>query len=278
MLRDEIFSKWDAIQKELRGGYRKQATQAYERLLKLDPELLQSERGTISAAEFVRRYLARVESVIPDRETVRQSFAYETALSYIPLPSLLAEDLAHKEQVDADREKIEYKKVLTREKASLEMRKVQEQQRLLDQMNRDVVREAQVQKERLVNDFLVDVEAQLLSSMYDGLANVLDSMDKNGGLLVGKAAEQIRGTLQLAETLNFTGNAEVKQQIEQIRNVMEVPAKERNAAQVQALLTRITDSQRKAMKEMGYTPRARRNVGVVEDVEVMDVGRRGRRL
>jgi len=43
--------------------------------------------------------MSRIVALIPGRERIRESFAYEVDLSYVPLPSLLAEDLAEAERM-----------------------------------------------------------------------------------------------------------------------------------------------------------------------------------
>ena len=47
---------------------------------------------------FVERFTEKIKRLIPTRQQIHDSFAWEREYTYIPLPSLLAEDVAEAER------------------------------------------------------------------------------------------------------------------------------------------------------------------------------------
>jgi len=96
--RDEIAERYDEIVAELTAAYRGAARAAFRRARALAEEEITREM-LIDEAFFVDRFLRRIRALIPSAEEIQRSFDLEEEYTYIPLPSLLAEDAAEKERI-----------------------------------------------------------------------------------------------------------------------------------------------------------------------------------
>lgn len=143
---------------------REAARQAYGRLSKLKPGF-KSSNDFIEEEEFVDKFLDSITALIPSKERLSASFVFDINVSYIPLPSLLEKDLADAERIraegkreaariEAQEERLRAQRQLERLKEqgalSLEEAALRERERKLDEMNRDVLEQARLQKEELV--------------------------------------------------------------------------------------------------------------------------------
>ena len=279
-VRDEIYLDFDKILKELREVYRAQGVKAYARLRNLRPSLLRLRTGrTLTEAEFVSRFVNRVVEAIPDRQTIHDSFAYETELSYIPLPSLLEQDLLERERIAAQRRAEEEEERLREMELSAAQRALRERERMLQRMNEDVVREARAQQEQLAQEFLRGADAQMHAAICETLTNAVESIEKNDGRLVGKVAEQLRNMVDYAAAMNFTGNEIIAGQIAEVRALMEQP--KRDAKQVEQLLRRLAAANKQQLRDMEAPARSKRSdlfavLGTDADDEVPQLRANGR--
>lgn len=276
-VRDQINREWDSIMTQLIDAYAVAARTAYRRLSRLNPKSLligptgipsgHSTRMTEDA--FVDAFMARIQNAIPTREQVYESFGYETELSFIPLPSMLEEDLAKKEQIERERE-------LERAQERVALEAIGDRERMLRRMNEDVVREARQRKQELVEGFMRDLETQSLGAIYDGFVNVLESIQKNEGRLVGRAADQVRNTIESWRAMNLTQNQEVEAQIRRIAGLMSKPSDKRTPQEVRDLLREVATSARANLITLGATPRSARSVGISDKIPTLEL-RRARR-
>ena len=85
-LRDEIVRNDETIRSNMRAAYRAAGLVAYQRLRALMPD---NDFGDSEA--FAETFAARILANVPPIQEISASFRFEISLSYIPLPSLLAE-------------------------------------------------------------------------------------------------------------------------------------------------------------------------------------------
>jgi len=107
------------------------ARAAYRRLNALDPQAMtkavEYTAGEYAAEDdFVDAFMSRIVALIPGRDRIRDSFAFEVELRYVPLPSLLAQDLAEKERIEAQREMERLEEEMKRDSLWREVRLEQE--------------------------------------------------------------------------------------------------------------------------------------------------------
>jgi hypothetical protein len=250
-IRDEIYANYAAIVEEVLAEYRAISRDNYARLCRQDKTFRAAHP---SKDAYVAEALLAIRSLIPPAEQVRDSFYFTVELTYIPLPALLAGDLAA-------------------------AARVREENQAAATLRREIYETALRQKEALITTFMRDAVAKIQRLLYDVSTDVLASV-RNNGRLVGKSAEQLRGFVgQLEQYLVFTPNDDVEQILEQVRAVLELPAgEERQQAipQLEQQLAAIATLSRDILLGLGDNPRSIRDLGIPDrpDVELVRAARR----
>ena len=108
--RNELRDSYSDIVAQLTDAYRGAARAAFRRAKALDPGVgqpmtrLEAQRHLLDEDQFVNLFVRRITRQIPTENQIYDSFGWEEELTYIPLPSLLAEDAAEKDRIQAERE------------------------------------------------------------------------------------------------------------------------------------------------------------------------------
>ncbi len=262
----EIVERYPELVEQVLAGYRAGARGAYERLLAL------GATPDVGPREFAERFVDRISALIPSRQEVEASFYYDTALSYIPLPSVLEQDLAERDEIRRRRE-VEEERYQRERDRDWALRKVEnqalaERERQLAEMNRDILANFRRQKEEQVDGFLRNLVAQLRGTVYEVVVSALESIQRNDGRLVGKAAESLRNLIATVQKLNFYGDRELSAKIEQIQGLLGPAPEERSVEAIQQGLQELGLLCRAALIDLGERPRSGRDVGIADVVPV----------
>lgn len=248
-IRDQIVRDYDQNKADLMLAYRKAARLAYRRMQALSPERMTlAER--LNEDTFVNRFIGKLSSLIPSPNRIYASFNYEADLSFIPLPSLLAADLAEAEiaqdRAYADRQ-------ATQAKLDGERKAAYEQ----SMMTRDVINKAAQQKEELISGFLYDILGQLRTLVYQASTDVLSSIKKNG-TLQPRSIVQLRNLIDQVNNLNFFGDSEIDKMIARLRLIIDQSpdARKTNLENIEANLRDIATITRGTLLAIGETPRS----------------------
>ena len=262
-VRDRLIENYETIVANLMEKYQEAAYIAFYRR-----RLLQTEHAAgctpLTEAQFVEAFMGRIRALIPTREEICASFLYDVELSYIPLPSLLAQDEAAADRIRLDRLK-----------DRTELDAEEERQRLVTAMHRDVLDAARRQKQALITGFLKDIVAQLRALIYDAVTQIGDAVQRNG-YLHPRSVVQLNTLIQRVEALNFFGDPDAEAMIEELRRIAETPAESRSAADIQDQLRQIAIVTRQSLLALGEQPRTARELGVA-DVPTVDSVRQARR-
>lgn len=278
-VRDEIIDNYERVMEDLIDGYAVTARAAYRRLNALDPEAMTNGEYH-EEDEFVDAFMSRIVSLIPGRDHIRDSFAYEVDLSYVPLPSLLAEDLAERERIQAEREMERLEEEMQRDSLwrniRLEEEAARERQRMLEAMNHDVVEKARQQKEELIDDFLADLVRQLRGLVYEATTDVLAKVQEKGRLHP-RSVVQLKNLIDQVGNLNFFGDDDIDRMIAQVRLELDKAPPDRNIQEIQARLQDIAVVTRATLIDLGEQPRSARSLGVADapTPEMVRTARRG---
>jgi len=163
--------------------YAKAARVAYRRRMSLDGRALR--KADVTEPAFVQSFVSAIAALIPSRERIYESWGFDFSLSYVPLPSLLSEDKAEAERINAQRELERAQEQAKQDKVWLELSieegTARKRQQMLEAMNRDVVEAARKQKEQLVDGFLGGLVKQLRSLVYEAATDVLQPSRKTTG-------------------------------------------------------------------------------------------------
>jgi len=153
--KEYVLSHYDEIMKQVLSAYRTLSEDAWmqtafgslvvrdnhdnlsEALFQGLYEHLESGKGK---EEFIQAYIVYIQSEMPTREEVADAFEYETELGYIPLPSLLAQDMDEADHVVRSRTlrdaKLKAEMDTIEAQRRVELDAIQEQQRLEEAKNR----------------------------------------------------------------------------------------------------------------------------------------------
>lgn len=199
--------------------------------------------------DFILNYLRRIRAAMPTSDTIAGKFVYNVDLSYIPLPSLLARDVQKADTVYQERaiQNAEYQTAMRKQKAEQEkaeaevwaVRRAEQEKRDLEmqleraktqtelnrlraqqQMERDIVEQARIQKEKLVREFFEGVVGEVNTAIFEVCDGAAQSIERNNGRLTGSVAMQLRNLITRLEAMNFSGDIQIEQQLNRLRAVL----------------------------------------------------------
>lgn len=257
-VRDQIVAFYDDIIAGQLDEYAEAARVAYKRRNRLQPGQDLDYRY-LPQDKFVEDYMARLRLLIPTKDQIAASFAYEIELAYIPLPSLLAADTERAAEIavtgEAERRKL----------AALEA------------MNREVIEQAKAQKELLVDGFLADITRQLRAMIYDAVTAVSDATAKNG-YLHPRSMVQLQNLVEQVGRLNFIGDRDADAMVERLRSLTSKASADRDPAEIQQALRDVQIVTRASLAALGDGPRSNRSTALPEAVPTEELTRARRAL
>ena len=237
-LRGKIYNDYDEWVTRIIRKYQGLFASAYDQLETL------GSAPRMSRSSWIAQMVSAIEKLIPDRQTIYDSMAFEVELSYIPLPSLLAQDEVEARRIRTDG-------VMDEQRRSL-----------MEQMNQDVVASARQQKEGLVNDFMQNVVTTLRNMVFDTCDDVLTSIKKNGKIQP-RSALQIKNLVTQIENLNFYDDQQVTRMVETIKaQLTAYNGTEKSLDSIKSKLTDIAIIARGELASLGSAPRACRTIGL----------------
>jgi len=264
-LRDEIDRDYDSIVKAHLLDYAKAARVAYRRRMLLDGRALR--KSNVTEETFVKTFVSAIAALIPSRARIVESWGFDASLSYVPLPSLLADDKAEAERITAQRDKERTQEQAEQDKVWLEMETTRaasrKRQDMLEAMNRDVAEAARKQKQELVDGFLGGLVKQLRGLVYDAATDVLQTIQKNDRLHP-RSIVQLRGLIEQVKQLNFFDDSDVSRMIGQVQQALDRSPDDRDVREIEASLRDIATVTRATLVGLGEQPRGARALGVAD--------------
>lgn len=257
-IRDQIVVFYDEIIAGQLDEYAEAARVAFKRRNRLQPGQDLDYRY-LPQDRFVEDYMARLRLLIPTKEQIAASFAYEVELAYIPLPSLLAADTERAAEIAVSSE-VERRKLAA-----------------LEAMNREVIEQAKAQKELLVDGFLADITRQLRAMIYDAVTAVSDATAKNG-YLHPRSMVQLQNLVEQVGRLNFIGDRDADAMVERLRSLTSKASADRDPAEIQQALRDVQIVTRASLAALGDGPRSNRSAALPEAVPTEELTRARRAL
>ncbi|MDP2779769.1 hypothetical protein [Devosia sp.] len=262
--RDELVANFPDIRRAVIGAYRKQAHAAYDRLCKLDAQ------PKLSEAHFVEQFVDEIARLMRSAQEIYDSITFETKLSYIPLPSQTAADLAEADRIRGERDKQWAADHI--EDAALAARR-----RAMDAMTADLLASFQREKREQIDTFISGVLAQLRQQVYDVALDALASIQRNDGKLIGKSAEQLRNMIATVGKLNFAGDADLDRQLRSLALQLGPCEGPRDATGVGRALQALGTGCRAVLLDLGEEPKRSGRALGIDDSVPLEVVRRQRR-
>lgn len=264
-LRDEIDRDYAQIVKAHLLDYAKAARAAYRRRMALDGKALL--KSNITEDAFVKSFVNAISALIPTRERIYEAWAFDFSLSYVPLPSMLAEDNAEAERINAQSDLDRAKEQAEQDKLwldlDIEKGATRKREQMLESMNRDVVEAARKQKEQLVDGFLGGLVKQLRSMVYEATTDVLQTIQKNDRLHP-RSVVQLRGLIDQVGQLNFYNDSEINQMVDHVKYALNKAPKDRDVKAIEGNLRDIATVTRATLVGLGESPRGARSLGVAD--------------
>ncbi len=295
----DIAENLDRIKREHLENCSVAARDAYQRLSKLTPRFKRSAKY-LDEDQFVEIFLKNISNLVPSQEYVGASFSFDIDVSYIPLPSLVARDMADAKriqaeteaektvilaegrvkaaEVDAERERIWAQRKLEQlheeQALSVEEAAIRDREKKLAQMNRDVIEQARKQKEEMVGSFMMDLLVQLRGLVYETTTDVLGSL--TGNKQVNKrSVGQLKNLIEQIDRLNYFGDTEIDQMIMAVKAQFTNLVEDVSPEDIQKCLQDIAILTRSSLLDLGETPRSARGLGI-PDVPSVTLVRRSR--
>jgi len=245
-MRDEIIAKHADLVEQVLLDYRTVASDTYKRITEVRPDAVQYSEG-----EFVAAYCERIISLIPDKARIEETFKFDVELMDA-LKSL--EDMA--EEQGGIQGELEAAQVSTQAQA-LEWQR--------QQMQRDVLDQAQAKKRTVIDTFLTTIVTQLRSLTYDAVTDVLASLERRGdGKFPPRSLTQLKNLIEQITQLNFYGDQEIERCMAQIQGLLNQSPMKRNRSlvEIRAKLRDIALVARATLLELEVTPRTAREMDI----------------
>jgi hypothetical protein len=264
-LRDEIDRDYDQIVRAHLLDCAKMAKAAYRHTMALDGRTLR--KSNITEEQYARTYVSAIAALIPARERIYEAWSFDVSLSYVPLPSLLADDQAEAERINAQRKLEKAQEQAEQDKVWLELSATEaasrKRQQMLEAMNRDVVEAARKQKEQLVDGFIGGLVKQIRGLVYEAATDVLQSIQKNDRLHP-RSVVQLRGLIDQVGQLNFYNDGEIGRMITQVQQALDKAPADRDVREIETSLRDIATVTRSTLVGLGEQPRGARSLGVAD--------------
>lgn len=262
--RNGLRDAYSDIIAQLTDAYRGAARAAFRRAKALDPRSM-TRQDLLDETLFVTTFVRRITAQIPTESQIFDSFGWEEEYTYIPLPSLLAEDAAEKERIQAERALQRQREELTRNDLwrTIEIQNEADRARrdALARMNDQVTAEARKKKQEMIDTFLADLVKQLRTTIYEATTDILATMQRNDGKLHPRSVVQLRNLITQVGQMNFFGDTETTRMIDQVRAVFDKRPETRNVEDLRTALRDVAIITRASLLDLGEQPRASRLVG-----------------
>lgn len=242
-LRNEILDNYRNIVQQVIAEYEIIARDTYGRIRSVNP-------ATLSESEeaFIVNYCNRIVSLIPEKERIKDSFAFEAKL--IDGMKRMSEAMAE----DAEQPEGGMQLSPSQIRGESEERTWQR-----EQMRRDLLRQAQEQKKTIVDGFLSTVVAQLRVLVYDVMTDVLSSMQKRGDdKFPPRSLVQLKNLVAQIAQLNFYGDEDIARMTTQIQAILDQSpaARQRSITDVREKLRSIATVARSTLLDLDIEPRS----------------------
>lgn len=239
---DDLEKEYYALQEDLLTNYEKAKNEAVSYHLRTSNLVYQIYETTAKQylppedradrATFRANIRERMLKLFPSRKKIEDSFFFEVEEAYSNLPSLMKEE----EFPLADME-------ITPEMLEDEMWQIQ-RQKMLQQMNRRVVADAQKVRQQKIDEFLDGVLGAARQIIYEKCLVILGAIQQKG-TVSGRATDSIGSMIKAISELNFYGDRELKQVMDSMEALIQGYSTTKDkrtvsVAQIQQVLQNIT--------------------------------------
>ena len=196
-LRDQILRDYKQIVTQVMREYVKAARYTFNILHRIKADEVLSAELDLKKRTYVALVAKSVRENMPTPEEISASFRFEVLKTYIDLPELAQKALPM--IAEESPEVREYE---------LQEQSMRERERMLREMNEDVLKAAREQKEELIDSFLGTLVTQTRALIYDASLNVAAAIKSGAGLRPG-IITQLKTLVEQVASLKFYDDRDV---------------------------------------------------------------------
>lgn len=215
----ELYENWDDRINDVMEEYAKMAQQSFERLTKLSVDKL-SQSGVETLEAYKSQFLGKTLSAIPDAQNFLDMYRCSIDLSYLPLPSMLAEEFA-KGRAILDQAELLSAEAQERKLASIDRAAI------IAKMHKDVQEQEMRRVRKTVDDVVQAVVAQARERVVEVVSSAIESVKTNGGKVVTPVLSSINSLLEQASGIfqALGDDDELERMLAPLRSAMAKPDK-----------------------------------------------------
>ncbi|GHO51403.1 hypothetical protein KSX_95660 [Ktedonospora formicarum] len=246
-VRDDLLRDYPAIRKQILTDYVLAARQSYRILHQLHPDAL-TERERLREIFYLAGVRHKIRQMLPSAEDIMNTFEFTVSPTYIDLPLLAGAEMEAMPGAEAPLDKVTIEGITPQEQRELRWLQAgtKERQRMMREMNEDVVRRAREQKEQQIDLFFTTIISQLRGLLYDATTNVLASL-KTRERLQPRAVVQLKNLVEHLQQLNFYGDRDVEIAMRLIKDLVDRPREKRDLALIDQRLRQIATVMRSTL-------------------------------
>lgn len=239
-IRDNFADNYDRIIEHVRKDYRVLAGQLY----------MQSHPAAKRPApSFVNSFVDAIVEQIASPDEILASFEFKTNMQVIP--EYLLRVISQKNTIDERVMRIaaSNQPALTSTSRSRKASAKKGADPELDEMQKDIDAAMASQAAEQAADFLDNIQMTLCSQAADGADNVIKSIDRNKGKLVGRASVQARSLVSGIRGKNY-GDPELEEKVAALEAALGTDAKARDVSAVREAALELFNWSQDAMREI----------------------------
>jgi hypothetical protein len=250
----DVIENYDTIKEQMKVEYEIMAQDAWRRMRRQGPEAVAPEA-------VVKEYVERVMAKFPSRQYIENSWRFEAVPTIVPLPSMLAADMAAADTIKAD---------AIRGGANVS-------QAILDRaLQDDVAAYWHERKRESIDGFLVDIVAGIRQQVYDSLMAAKETASRNGGTLPGKTVQALKTMVETVTTLDPYGDLELEMAFRKMQKYLDADPKVRDTVEIVRLADDLATVLHASLALMDRAPRTTGDSDLVAELPTVAAVRQAR--
>ena len=280
-IRDEIVRDYANIIERVKKDYLPLAGTVYKRINNYSINQVKEV-----PREFVRDFLQGILDQIPTPEEIRESFIFEVMISSLPDlvtgissgntnisydsppkrtlkwddnddSTPIVSNSKNENQKDIpNTEKI--KKMIPKETMVGSILSQEEKEKKKKTINADINKSLLGKDNEKLEQFISNVLSQIREVSIEASNDILDSIEKNDGKMVGRASIRARNLISKVRALDFYGDATIKEHIDEIEKLLDEKPKKRSVEKIRERVQGLKDYSETSLKSINHSTTVKR--------------------
>ena len=274
-IRDEIVRDYSKIVERVKKDYLPLAGTVYKRINNYAIDQVREV-----PKDFVQDFLQGILDQIPTAEEIRESFIFEVIISALPdlvtgmpgsEPNVSYENKPRK-NLDWDSPNNDYTpskniipntdkltKNIPEETMVGSILTDKEKQAKKKEIQKDINKSLLGKNNEKLESFINSVLSQIREISIEASNDILESIDKNDGKMVGRASIRARNLISKVRALDFYGDATIKQHIDEIEALLDEKPKKRSVEKIRERVQNLKDYSETSLQTINHTKTVKRS-------------------